>query len=154
MPKARSKNVGRWAREPERERHWRAVVSEWKNSGLSVRAFCKEKAIREPAFYAWRRELELRERESSAFPSEASAERTVRDSRGRLIQLQRRNDCATPLAPTFVPLTAQESQQEHSSSSSAGIDLHLPGGCFIRVSPASDFSLIGRILSVLEIQKC
>jgi transposase-like protein len=47
-------------RSPERERFWREAVAGHKTSGLSVRAFCIERGLSEPSFYAWRRELAQR----------------------------------------------------------------------------------------------
>jgi hypothetical protein len=49
-------------RSPERERFWREAVAGHKKSGMSVRAFCVERGLSEPSFYAWRRELTLRGR--------------------------------------------------------------------------------------------
>jgi transposase-like protein len=49
-------------RSPERERFWREAVAGHKESGLSVRAFCVERGLSEPSFYAWRRELAQRGR--------------------------------------------------------------------------------------------
>jgi transposase-like protein len=49
-------------RSPERERFWREAVAGHKKSGLSVRAFCAERGVSEPSFYAWRRELAQRGR--------------------------------------------------------------------------------------------
>ena len=53
---------------PERERFWRAAVAGHKQSGLSVRAFCVDRGLSEPSFYAWWRELAQRGR---ATPSAA-----------------------------------------------------------------------------------
>ena len=49
-------------RSPERERFWREAVAGHKKSGLSVRAFCVDRGLSEPSFYAWRRELGQRGR--------------------------------------------------------------------------------------------
>jgi transposase-like protein len=49
-------------RSPERERFWREAVAGHKKSGLSVRAFCAQRGVSEPSFYAWRRELSQRDR--------------------------------------------------------------------------------------------
>jgi transposase-like protein len=49
-------------RDPERERFWREAVAGHKKSGLSVRAFCVQRGLSEPSFYAWRRELGQRGR--------------------------------------------------------------------------------------------
>ena len=41
----------------ERERHWSEVLGRQKQSGLSVRAFCRQESICEATVYAWRRRL-------------------------------------------------------------------------------------------------
>jgi transposase-like protein len=51
-------------RSSERERFWREAVAGHKKSGLSVRAFCADRGLSEPSFYAWRRELARRGRAS------------------------------------------------------------------------------------------
>ena len=53
-------------RDVTRERQWRELVTEWQSSGQSVRAFCSQRQIREANFYAWRRELRLRDAEMGA----------------------------------------------------------------------------------------
>jgi transposase-like protein len=45
----------------ERERFWREAVAGHRKSGLSVRAYCRERGLSEPNFYAWRRELARRD---------------------------------------------------------------------------------------------
>jgi transposase-like protein len=53
--------MGRQRRDPERERFWREAVAGHRKSGLSVRAFCRQRGLSEPNFYAWRRQLEERD---------------------------------------------------------------------------------------------
>lgn len=48
-------------RSSKREQFWREAVAAWKKSGQSVRAFCAQRGLREPSFYAWRRTLRERE---------------------------------------------------------------------------------------------
>ncbi len=52
-------------RDPSKEQHWRRLIQLWKNSGLTVRAFCARHHITRPSFYAWRREL--LQRDATAF---------------------------------------------------------------------------------------
>ena len=49
-----------------KERFWRRMVRQWRKSGLSVRAFCAERGLSEPSFYAWRRTFA--ERDATAVP--------------------------------------------------------------------------------------
>lgn len=54
-------------RDPRKEREWRQRIREWRQSGLTVRAFCARRGLAQPSFYAWRRELAKRDGESPAF---------------------------------------------------------------------------------------
>jgi len=52
-------------RDPAKESAWRRWVAEHAASGLSVRNFCRQHALKEVAFYWWRRELKRRDAERS-----------------------------------------------------------------------------------------
>jgi hypothetical protein len=54
-------------RDERKERQWRRWLREWRASRLSVREFCEERGLAEQRFYAWRRELERRAGEGTAF---------------------------------------------------------------------------------------
>jgi len=41
----------------EAREFWEAAIRLWKDSGLSVRAFCRREGLAEHGFYSWRREL-------------------------------------------------------------------------------------------------
>jgi len=55
-------------RDPRKEQHWRRLIQLWKNSGLTVRAFCARHHITPPSFYAWRRELQQRDAANAFVP--------------------------------------------------------------------------------------
>jgi hypothetical protein len=59
MPRSNSRN-------PMLEQRWRRLLSRWERSARSVRDFCADHAISEASFYAWRRELAVRDRERAA----------------------------------------------------------------------------------------
>lgn len=50
-----------------KERYWRQMVRQCRGSGLSVRAFCEERGLSEPSFYAWRRILKERDAAATHF---------------------------------------------------------------------------------------
>jgi hypothetical protein len=54
-------------RDERKERQWRRWLQEWRASRLSVRTFCERRGLAEQRFYAWRRELERRAGERTAF---------------------------------------------------------------------------------------
>lgn len=41
----------------DQQQFWQMVMDTFKSSGLSVRSFCKQEGLSEPAFYSWRRKL-------------------------------------------------------------------------------------------------
>jgi hypothetical protein len=54
-------------RSADKERFWRRTLRQWRQSGLSVRAFCRLHDLPEPHFYFWRRALDERDRDTPAF---------------------------------------------------------------------------------------
>jgi hypothetical protein len=44
----------------ERGRYWAKMVAEQEASGQGIRAFCRQRQVKETNFYAWRRELRFR----------------------------------------------------------------------------------------------
>src|SRR6056297_1569864 len=52
------------ARSAEKEAFWRMVMEEHRNSGWTIKDFCKRQGISEPSFYAWRKRLEKRDAET------------------------------------------------------------------------------------------
>ena len=61
------------ARDERKERQWRRWISQWRASGLSGRAFCDRHGLATPSFYHWRRVLQRRAVERSAFVPAHSA---------------------------------------------------------------------------------
>jgi hypothetical protein len=55
------------SRDEFKERQWRRWISEWRDSGLSVLAYCSRRGLNPSSFYAWRRTLERRAAEQAAF---------------------------------------------------------------------------------------
>jgi hypothetical protein len=72
--------MARFEQSAERERFWRSMVDQQRQAGQSIRAFCREKGISEPSFYAWRRALKRR----AAAPSTDAANGAHRTGAGRV----------------------------------------------------------------------
>src|ERR1700719_4368874 len=72
-------------RDDAKERFWQRVVRQWRQSKLSVRAFCQEHDLSESNFYAWRKTLHQRAAEGAAFvPVHLRPEEPPRSARGAL----------------------------------------------------------------------
>jgi hypothetical protein len=55
-------------RDAEKETFWRTTIQEAEASGLTIRAFCRERGLKDNLFYAWRRTLKQREEGNSGNP--------------------------------------------------------------------------------------
>ena len=115
-------------RSAEKEWHWRKLMEQQRRSGQSTRAFCRQRRIPETLFYAWRRELRLRDHERQVL-HEKSEPNTKRQQ------------------GSFVPVhVVPESQPS--------IEILLQGKERIAVAPGFDAATLARVLSVLEDRRC
>jgi transposase len=55
-------------RDPRKEQLWRRRLQLWRDSGLSVQAFCDRHGLAAPSFYAWRRALKQRDAAATFVP--------------------------------------------------------------------------------------
>ena len=59
-------------RNPAKEKYWRGLLRQWRRSGLTPREFCDQQGISQPSFYAWRREIALRDHQATTIPQPAT----------------------------------------------------------------------------------
>jgi hypothetical protein len=112
-------------RDPRLEAFWRNVLAKFRDSGLSVRAFCREQKLTEPAFYAWRRVI----RERDAQPA---------GGRGKP---KRR-----PVRPSFVPLAVCDTR----SGGEGNIIVELRGERMLRLPLAISAERLAELVGALE----
>jgi transposase len=55
-------------RDAEKETFWRTTIQEAEASGLSIKAFCQDRGLKDNLFYAWRRTLKQRNESPSGDP--------------------------------------------------------------------------------------
>jgi hypothetical protein len=170
MKKARRQSKqDRWTRDPVKEKYWREQIARWQKSGLSVRAFCAEHGVVETSFYAWRRELIIRARESGELEEQQNPEgtpNTVRDSRGRIIPVrfrQTENDAMqslakkTPESNPFIPVKIVPDQPEpieRGKAANSGVAISMPTGCSISIRDIADIDLLRQVLNIMEDKQC
>ena len=167
MPIGRTEKNGKkqCSREAGLEAFWREAIAEWQASRLPVRVFVREKKLSEPLFYAWRKELQRGVQETPLVDTPSISEqaavqfRGLRDARRTLIPVRRKESPASEKTGSFVPVALLDDKPQSKlnptrSSQSSVIELHLAGGCFIRIFHDTDFALLGRLLCSLEVTKC
>ena len=106
------------SRDVELERRWRGAMTEWSRSGLSVRAFCRQRNLLESRFFSWRREL--RRRDAQREPRPPVQARSGRSSSSRRL----------PASPPSVTLSSDRRARRAAGSS--------PSPSFVSVRVATD----------------
>ncbi len=162
----RKSSQTRWTRDAEKEKYWTKQIALWQDSGLSVRAFCKEHGVVETSFYAWRRELIVRARESDSvddvFTDERITPNSLKDGRGRTVSIRFRQtdhralesliEQESTISP-FVPLKVVPDEQcysSHSPDTATGVTVKTPSGYEIAIGHFGDVDLLAKILKALE----
>jgi hypothetical protein len=125
-----------------RRQQWQTAIQRWRSSGQSVRAFCRQEGLKESAFFFWRRELALPDREDAASPPSfprASKRRTLLP--------------AEPPAPAarFLPVRVVE---EAAVEVTSAVELVLAQGRTVRVRSGFDRQALVEVLAVLEGRSC
>lgn len=112
-------------RSGERETFWRDVVTRFRTSGLSVRAFCRREKLQESAFYFWRRTLVDRDGKIPA-KSRPTSKRATR--------------------PAFLPVTIRRDALPPTS----GLTLELPSGAVLRFNESMPVERVAALVRALE----
>ena len=135
-------------RSAEKEAWWRGHVGRQADSGLSVRAYCREYELSEPSFYVWRRELRKRDHEvaASAEIERPPQHRNPRPSARKPPEGGTLTDGprgASPGRPAFVPVDVVPSVRP------AVLQIDLPGGVVIHVPTDVPAGTLERVLRVV-----
>ncbi len=129
-------------RDVVKEARWRELVAAHQTSELSVRAFCAQQNVPVNSFYAWRRELALRDAEGVAAPKRKT----------RPASKLQQGDVATLGAlsqrPTFVPVTFTSAPQLPL------VEVTLAQGAVLRVHAGCDAATLAMVLAALEGSRC
>jgi hypothetical protein len=123
--------------DPVKEMRWRGILKQQRDSGLSVRAFCRREGLKDFNLFRWRRELSRRDREAnSAIPDRSAGESP-----------------APPASPVFLPVRVIDDRGERARPVMP-IEILLPDGPIVRVPLGFDPRTLGDILTVLEGRSC
>jgi transposase len=108
----------------EKARYWQRTISEAARSGMSIRAFCRQRRLRESQFYWWQHKLRARQQVGTTRPS----------GDGR---------------PASFALVSEEA-----GGRDAGIELVLGEGRKLRIRRGADEETLRAVLAALEPPSC
>ena len=131
-------------RDLAKELRWRELVAKHRDSDLSVREFCAAEGVAENSFYAWRRELALRDAESDTAKGDGEQKKLKNASPHPI----RKSSTSSSGAAAFVPVTLS------SLPHAAAVEMALPSGVTLRVAAGCDEATLRTVLSALEASSC
>ena len=108
----------------EKARYWQAVIRDAARSGMSTRAFCRQRKLKECQFYWWQRRLK-----------------------------EKRPSVATARGPEDGPASFALVSDEPGMAE-AGIELLLAGGRRLRIAKGVDEPTLRTVLAALEQPGC
>ena len=133
---------------PQKQVYWKEVVRRWRESGQSVRGYCRAEGIRESAFYFWRAELERRRSSGVASQPRSKASRVVPAAR-----LAKRLSPPPGVALSFLPVHIVD-RGEAETPTPCGMEIMLAQGRTVRVHAGFDRQTLADVLAVLEAWPC
>jgi transposase-like protein len=139
--------------DPQKQTYWEGVVRRSRESGQSVRAFCRAEGLRESAFYFWRRRLARGgQRSRKGVPEALNGERPRARSAMPALRSPRR-DRPTP---SFLPVQVVASANRCSDVGQAawGVEIVLACGRTVRIQAGFDRQTLAEVLAVLEGRPC
>lgn len=137
--------MARFQRDRSKERFWRRAVRQWRQSGQSIRAFCRERGLSEPSFHGWRRTLAERDQ---------AADKTRRATRvaSKRGHQEQNGDVGRDFVP--VQIVASAAPAVTASAASGGIEVVVGAGRVVRIAAGFDAATLQRLLAVLEDRPC
>jgi transposase-like protein len=131
-----------------KERCWRRLLQQWRHSGQSIRAFCRDQAVAEPSFYAWRRTLAERDQQ----PPTAAPQRP----RGRpQASPTKQRQPTTLFAPVRLIDAAPVAPIDRGVAADAPfLEVLCRGGRIVRVAAGVDPAAVRALVAALEELPC
>jgi hypothetical protein len=128
-----------------KRKHWQGLIRQWRQSGQSVREFCRDAEIKEWTFYWWRQKLaqSCHGATGGRAPSDARGAKPATGTVGRK---------APDQAPvSFLPVQVVPGQAGEVGS---GVEIHWSNGRSVRLRRGFDRQTLAEVLAVLETRPC
>jgi transposase-like protein len=133
-------------RELQRQSRWQEIVRKQRQSGQSVRAYCREAGIEESAFFWWRRELARRNQQSSDRTPPGRGTR-----QGKPARPSARRSSRAVAEVGFLPVRVVADRGAEAGHS---IEIVLGGDRVLRIPSGFDRQALLDVLGALEIRGC
>jgi lambda repressor-like predicted transcriptional regulator len=124
------------AKHEDRDEHWVDLIAAWRASGLAQAEFCRQRGISDRSLNNWLYKSPYRERAARILAARAQA-----------------ND--REATPRFVPVEVVTTRRGTDARAvAAAIEVVLPSGPRIAVTPGFDAETLWRVVAALEARPC
>lgn len=140
--------TGAVVRARARAGHWRGVLDGQKQSGVTVRAFCRKRKIRESAFYYWRRRFSVEEagRGKSGVSAASTKPKCMATSK------RSSNGRRSKASDLFAPVTiVGQSAAAAATGDSGMLEIVLPGDIIVRAPVGTPADEIGQLVAAVRL---
>ena len=142
------------ARDLKKELYWRDMLAQHRQSGLTIRDFCRKQGLTESLFYAWRREVKHRRPAKGGRTGKGLRPNSTRPTFGRSPV---RPGPSKPVKPrtngaSFVPVKLSNGLAV--SSCLDVVECLLPSGAVLRCPPSMGPAAVAAIVHALEQGRC
>lgn len=122
---------------------WAKLIDQWRQSGLSLPAFCQRHGLKRGTMQNWVYKPSLKR----------AAEEAGRQGRPTEIPLPASPTLPEP-SPAFLPIRIAEAGAADRTTGPTGVEVVLGPGRRIAVAPGFDPDTLRRVVAVLEGQPC
>ena len=122
-------------RSEEKRAYWRDVLERQRESGLSVRQFCREHQVSEASFHSWKRKIAGHDRHGAASSEDGDQKYPAK----------KRVTKQTENAAVFIPVRV-------SAAAGSVLEVVHPRGHVLRVPAVFDEGSLRQVLKVLDQQ--
>ncbi len=130
-------------RDLRKEKHWREVISDWQDSGLSKLQYCREHDLRSSTLSGWVTTIKDRDAEHRRVPTKTS--------RARRLVNPRRSQSEKRSQTDFVEAKYSSSaRQDVLNQPSDKIEIVTPSGLVVRLPTGSNSAFLFAVLQALR----
>jgi hypothetical protein len=139
------------AGDPARRQQWQELLERWRQSGQTVREFCRVAEVKESAFYWWRRALSRSRPKPNGGRRASSRPLAGEPRRKSAAEMSGPARSDKPAGAGFLPLQVV---LDRAGEPSSGVEIHWSNGCSVRLMRGFDRQTLVEVLSELEARPC
>ena len=118
---------------------WAALIEQWRQSGLSLPAFCQQHGLSRGSMQNWVYKPELKR----------AVEAARRDAQGPVGEPH-----TSVTVPAFLPVRVVEAAAVGEASDRSGVEIVIGAGRRVVIGPGFDSETLRRVVAILEDRPC